>query len=103
MNILGIIPARYHSTRFPGKPLTEINGMTMVQRVYEQCRLTQRLTKVLIATDDERISTHVREFGGNVIMTAPQHVSGTDRCAEIINKDSENNWDVIVNIQGDEP
>jgi len=90
----------------------------MVQRVYEQCRLAKRLTDVLIATDDERIATHIREFGGNVMMTSPQHVSGTDRCAEIVNRPlslsqesekgrngegEQGGWDVIVNIQGDEP
>ncbi len=103
MNILGIIPARYNSTRFPGKPLADINGKSMVQRVYEQCALSKKLSRVLIATDDERIANHIREFGGQVVMTSPQHLSGTDRCAEIISNDSEINWDVVINIQGDEP
>src|SRR6185436_20634786 len=104
MNILGIIPARYNSTRFPGKPLAEINGKTMVQRVYEQCLKAQRLTKTIIATDDDRIANHVREFGGNVMMSSPQHISGTDRCAEIIGKeDPETDWAVVINVQGDEP
>src|SRR5215212_6009353 len=103
MKIIGIIPARYGSTRFPGKPLVDIDGKSMIQRVYEQSSKSNMLSYVVIATDDERIVNHVREFGGNVMMTSPQHVSGTDRCAEIIHNDSENKWDVAVNIQGDEP
>jgi 3-deoxy-manno-octulosonate cytidylyltransferase (CMP-KDO synthetase) len=104
MNILGIIPARYNSTRFPGKPLADINGKTMIQRVYEQASKSKFLSKVLIATDDDRIYNHVREFGGEAIMTSPRHQSGTDRCAEIVNHFPDNvQWDVIINIQGDEP
>ena len=103
MKIIGIIPARYGSTRFPGKPLVDIDGKSMVQRVYEQSSKANLLSRVVIATDDERIMNHVREFGGNVLMSSPQHVSGTDRCAEIIRKESPNEWDVAVNIQGDEP
>ncbi|MBK5286364.1 MAG: 3-deoxy-manno-octulosonate cytidylyltransferase [Bacteroidia bacterium] len=103
MNILGIIPARYGSTRLPGKPLVEINGKTMVQRVYEQAGRSQKLNKVVVATDNDKIFSHVREFGGEVMMTSPQHQSGTDRCAEIISKQEQQMWDVIVNIQGDEP
>jgi 3-deoxy-manno-octulosonate cytidylyltransferase (CMP-KDO synthetase) len=103
MNILGIIPARYNSTRFPGKPLADINGKTMVQRVYEQATKATQLSKVLIATDDDRIYNHIKEFGGEAVMTSPQHQSGTDRCAEIIRNDSSGQWDVVVNIQGDEP
>ncbi len=103
MNIIGIIPARYGSTRFPGKPLVDIDGKTMIQRVYDQCRKSTMLSSVVIATDDERIMTHVNEFGGKVMMTSPQHLSGTDRCAEIIRMDTERTWDVIINIQGDEP
>jgi 3-deoxy-manno-octulosonate cytidylyltransferase (CMP-KDO synthetase) len=102
MKILGIIPVRFHSTRFPGKPLVDVNGKTMVQRVYEQSAKSKALTKVLIATDDERIAKHVREFGGEVVMTSAQHQSGTDRCAEIIRNNTEG-WDIVVNIQGDEP
>jgi 3-deoxy-manno-octulosonate cytidylyltransferase (CMP-KDO synthetase) len=104
MNILGIIPARYNSTRFPGKPLADINGKTMIQRVYEQASKSKYLSKVIIATDDDRIYNHVREFGGEAIMTSPRHQSGTDRCAEIVNHFRENvQWDIVINIQGDEP
>ena len=104
MNILGIIPARYASTRFPGKPLADINGKTMVQRVYEQASKAKRLSNVLIATDDDRIFGHVtHDFGGEARMTSPQHQSGTDRCAEIIRSDLNGRWDVVINIQGDEP
>jgi 3-deoxy-manno-octulosonate cytidylyltransferase (CMP-KDO synthetase) len=103
MNILGIIPARYGSTRFPGKPLADIDGKTMIQRVYEQCIKSKRLSKVIIATDDERIFNHVKEFGGEAVMTSPQHLSGTDRCAEILKKDNAKVWDAVINIQGDEP
>lgn len=103
MNILGIIPARFNSTRFPGKPLVDIEGKSMVQRVYEQCAQSHKLSKVVIATDDERIFNHVIEFGGIPMMTSPRHQSGTDRCAEIINMDSSNQWDIVINIQGDEP
>jgi 3-deoxy-manno-octulosonate cytidylyltransferase (CMP-KDO synthetase) len=103
MKILGIVPARFNSTRFPGKPLADINGKSMIQRVFEQCSLSKKLSKVIIATDDERIATHVREFGGQLMMTSPQHQSGTDRCAEIFSNDAANGWDVVINIQGDEP
>jgi 3-deoxy-manno-octulosonate cytidylyltransferase (CMP-KDO synthetase) len=103
MNIIGIIPARYNSTRFPGKPLADIDGKSMIQRVYEQSIKSKRLSRVIIATDDERIFNHIRDFGGNAVMSSPQHQSGTDRCAEIINADHENTWDAVVNIQGDEP
>jgi 3-deoxy-manno-octulosonate cytidylyltransferase (CMP-KDO synthetase) len=102
MNIIGIIPARYNSTRFPGKPLVDIDGKSMIQRVYEQCILSTKLSKVVIATDDERIFNHVKEFGSTPIMTSPRHQSGTDRCAEIISTSPEK-WDVVINIQGDEP
>ena len=103
MNIIGIVPARYNSSRFPGKPLADINGKSMIQRVVEQCTLSKKLSKVVVATDDERIASHVREFGGQPRMTSPQHLSGTDRCAEIIRNDAENTWDAVINIQGDEP
>ena len=102
MKILGIIPARYGSTRFPGKPLVNINGKSMIQRVYEQSCKSNRLTKVIIATDDERIVKHANEFGGEVVMTSPHHLSGTDRCAEIVARET-GKWDAVVNIQGDEP
>lgn len=103
MNIIGIVPARYGSTRFPGKPLVDINGKSMIQRVYEQCMQSNRLSRLLIATDDERILNHVKEFGGEAIITSPKHQSGTDRCAEIIENIGADKWDVVINIQGDEP
>ncbi len=102
MNVLGIIPARYHSSRFPGKPLVNIHGKSMIQRVYEQAKKCKELNDLIIATDDIRIFTHVKSFNGNVKMTAKNHQSGTDRCAEIIQK-IDKKFDVIINIQGDEP
>lgn len=102
MNIIGIIPARYASTRFPGKPLTDIGGKSMIQRVYEQAKKSASLADVLVATDDERIKQHVIAFGGNVIMTNMNHQSGTDRCFEAIQNFSSS-ADIIINIQGDEP
>jgi 3-deoxy-manno-octulosonate cytidylyltransferase (CMP-KDO synthetase) len=103
MNIIGIIPARFGSTRFPGKPLADINGKSMIQRVFEQSSKSKKLGKVLIATDDERIMTHVRDFGGSSVLSSPQHQSGTDRCAEVIEKLNAEEWDAVINIQGDEP
>ncbi len=104
MNFIAIIPARYASTRFPGKPLVIINGKTMVHNVYIQAKKV--FEHVYVATDDERIFNEVERFGGNAIMTMKKHKSGTDRCAEAIEKIEllENrSWDVVVNIQGDEP
>ncbi len=101
MKALGIIPARYASSRFPGKPLVDIAGKPMIQRVYEQaCKAD--LTKVVIATDDERIAEAAKAFGGEVLMTSANHPSGTDRCQEACAKVNED-FDVVVNIQGDEP
>lgn len=102
MKILGIIPARYGSTRFPGKPLVDIDGKTMIQRVYEQAKSCTSLTDVVVATDDDRIFNEVTRFGGKVAMTSAEHQSGTDRCAEVINNINEI-YDVVINIQGDEP
>jgi len=102
MKILGIIPSRYASSRFPGKPLANINGKSMIQRVYEQAGKAQVLSKVIIATDDHRIYNHVKSWGGEVMMTSAKHGSGTDRCQEVLNKQNEH-FDIIVNIQGDEP
>lgn len=102
MKILGIIPARFGSTRFPGKPLVDIDGKTMIQRVYEQAKQTQQLNDVVVATDDQRIVDEANRFGGKVVMTAATHQSGTDRCAEVVSKLKEE-YDVIINIQGDEP
>ncbi|KKX49968.1 3-deoxy-manno-octulosonate cytidylyltransferase [Sphingobacterium sp. IITKGP-BTPF85] len=101
MKVIGIIPARYASSRFPGKPLVGIGGKSMIQRVYEQVKNTSCLHEVIVATDDDRIAEHVKSFAGNVIMTASSHQSGTDRCAEVIAKVS--GFDIVINIQGDEP
>jgi 3-deoxy-manno-octulosonate cytidylyltransferase (CMP-KDO synthetase) len=100
MTFLGIIPARYASTRFPGKPLVDMLGKPMIQRVYEQ--VVDSLDDVIVATDDKRIFSAVEAFGGKVVMTSPDHRSGTDRCFEAYAK-SNTTYDVIVNIQGDEP
>jgi len=100
MKFLGIIPARYASTRFPGKPLADIGGKLMIQRVYEQ--VAPCLDDVWVATDDERILKAVESFGGKAVMTSDQHRSGTDRCLEASRKIG-GNYDVIINIQGDEP
>ncbi|OFY90289.1 MAG: 3-deoxy-manno-octulosonate cytidylyltransferase [Bacteroidetes bacterium RIFCSPLOWO2_12_FULL_31_6] len=102
MKIIGIIPSRFGSTRFPGKPLININGKSMIERVYEQAKKAKSLAEVIVATDDERIFKHVKSFGGKVIMTSSTHESGTERCAEVIYKMSEP-YDVVINIQGDEP
>ncbi|MBB6610826.1 3-deoxy-manno-octulosonate cytidylyltransferase [Pontibacter sp. Tf4] len=101
MDVLGIIPARFASTRFPGKPLTDINGKTMIRRVYEQASASG-LAEVIVATDDDRIYNHVTGFGGKAIMTAEHHQSGTDRCFEAY-KLHDKPYEYIVNIQGDEP
>ena len=102
MKVIGIIPARYASSRFPGKPLADILGKTMIQRVYEQCKKASSLSKVIVATDDERIFNHVLGFGGKAIMTSNTHPSGTDRCNEVIHSLKEK-YDLAINIQGDEP
>ncbi len=100
--IAGIIPARYASTRFPGKPLIDIEGRSMIQRVYEQAKKSTALGKVVVATDDERIMQHVQGFGGEAVMTGAQHASGTDRCWDALQQlGTEYNY--VVNIQGDEP
>ena len=101
MKIAGIIPARYASTRFPGKPLIDIGGKSMIRRVYEQASKSEMLTDVIVATDDQRIADHVAGFGGMVQMTSASHQSGTDRCAEVALKFPQS--DVFINIQGDEP
>jgi len=101
MRILGVIPARYESSRFPGKPLIDIAGKSMIERVYNQCLKSSLLSKVIVATDDQRIADHVSLFGGNVAMTSIKHQSGTDRCAEVANYNPE--FDILINIQGDEP
>ena len=101
MNVIGVIPARYDSSRFPGKPLVDIGGKSMIQRVYEQCSKSTSISKLIVATDDQRIADHVELFGGNVTLTSINHQSGTDRCAEVANNYPE--FDILINIQGDEP
>jgi len=101
MNIIGIIPARYASTRFPGKPLIDIGGKSMIQRVYEQALKATSLKLVIVATDDERIVEHVKTFGGDVMLTESDHQSGTDRCSEVVRR--LDGFDIAINIQGDEP
>jgi 3-deoxy-manno-octulosonate cytidylyltransferase (CMP-KDO synthetase) len=101
LKVLGIIPARYKSTRFEGKPLADIAGKTMIQRVYEQCLQAASLSEVIVATDDGRIMETVKNFGGNVLMTSSTHMNGTSRCTEI--SASLPQFDYIINIQGDEP
>jgi 3-deoxy-manno-octulosonate cytidylyltransferase (CMP-KDO synthetase) len=126
MKILGVIPARYASTRFPAKPLVMIDGKSMIQRVYEQAKKCKSLARVVVATDDKRIFDHVKSFGGDVLMTSETHQSGTDRCAEVVEQlnfeiqtahiDSdvapvfgkitprfEGIFTAVINIQGDEP
>ncbi|NTW33847.1 MAG: 3-deoxy-manno-octulosonate cytidylyltransferase [Bacteroidetes bacterium] len=107
MNFIGIIPARYMSSRFPGKALFVIEGKTMIQRVYEQAKQSSALAELYVATDDVSIENHVKKFGGKVVMTAIDHSCGTERCLEafnIINVDGKySDDDVIINIQGDEP
>ncbi len=100
MKYIGIIPARFASSRFPGKPLADINGKTLIRRVYEQ--VDGILDETVVATDDKRIADAVQSFGGNVIMTSEKHQSGTDRCYEAFTK-TVGTFDVIINIQGDEP
>jgi 3-deoxy-manno-octulosonate cytidylyltransferase (CMP-KDO synthetase) len=100
--IIGIIPARYASTRFPAKPLVDIAGKSMIQRVYEQCKKSKSLSEVVVATDHELIFRAVEEFGGKAVMTAENHPSGTDRCYEAFQK-SGGDFDYAINIQGDEP
>lgn len=103
LRILGVIPARMASTRLPGKPLVDIGGMSMVQRVVQQARGSTRLADVLVATDDELIVDHVKRFGGKAVLTAATHPSGTDRCFEALEKAGVQAFDAVVNIQGDEP
>tara|TARA_B100000780_G_scaffold120214_1_gene84244 strand:- start:4 stop:717 length:714 start_codon:yes stop_codon:yes gene_type:complete len=102
VKIIGIIPSRFGSSRFPGKPLADILGKSMIQRVYEQCKKASSLSKVVVATDDEKIFNHVIDFGGQVMMTSESHISGTDRCNEVIQSLDEK-YDIAINIQGDEP
>ncbi len=100
LKVIGIIPARYGSSRFPGKPLAILGGKTVIERVWQQA--SSVLDAVVVATDDQRIADAVAAFGGNAVMTSPNHKSGTDRCREayIANNGNE---DIVINIQGDEP
>ena len=99
---IGIIPARFASTRFPGKPLADIGGKTMIERVYRQAQKSTLLSSIIVATDNPAIREEVTRFGGEVCMTSPDHPSGTDRCAEVL--DTMNlACDAVINIQGDEP
>lgn len=100
MKVVAILPARYGSTRFPGKPLVDIAGKPMIQHVYERTALTKSVDRVIVATDDERIRSAVESFGGEVEMTRDDHPSGTDRLAEVAGRIEA---DLIVNVQGDEP
>jgi 3-deoxy-manno-octulosonate cytidylyltransferase (CMP-KDO synthetase) len=102
-NVVAIIPARYHSNRFEGKPLARIAGKPMIQHVYERATAVKLLSRVAVATDDERIADCVRGFGGEVVMTSPDHASGTDRLAEAATLLDIAEQDVVVNIQGDQP
>jgi 3-deoxy-manno-octulosonate cytidylyltransferase (CMP-KDO synthetase) len=100
MKVIGVIPARYGSTRLPAKPLADIGGKTMVQHVYEIAERAKLLDSVVVATDDERVASVVRGFGGRAAVTNPAHASGTDRAAEVA---ASSDADIIVNVQGDEP
>lgn len=100
--ILGVIPARYQSSRFPGKPLAMIEGQSMIMRVYEQAKKCVALHEVIVATDNKAIFGHVNAMGGKAVMTSENHESGTERCAEALQK-TEEEFDIVINIQGDEP
>ena len=102
-DFIGIIPARYGSTRFPGKPLALLGGMPVIERVWRQ--VSKVLTHVVVATDDERIARAVSGFGGEAVMTSAQHRSGTDRCGEVMQTLARQgeHYDVVINLQGDEP
>lgn len=102
MNYIGIIPARYGSTRLPGKPLRDIAGKTLIARVYAQARLS-KADRLIVATDDQRIVSEVNGFGGEVVLTSAQHASGTDRLAEVARQLGLSDDQIVVNIQGDEP
>ena len=102
MKILGVIPARYASSRFEGKPLKEIEGHPMIEWVYKRAKNAD-IDELVVATDDKRIFDAVKKFGGNVVMTSENHENGTSRIIEVINKDEYKNYDFVINIQGDEP
>lgn len=102
MRILGVIPSRFASTRFPGKPLALVCGVSMIERVYRRAEKAARLSGLVVATDDVRIADAVKAFRGQVVMTDPGHPSGTDRCAEVLGQFA-GQYDAVINIQGDEP
>ena len=102
MQVIGIIPSRYASTRFPAKPLVDIGGQSMIKRVYNQVKKSESIAKVIVATDHSKIVEHVKSFGGDVCMTSESHASGTDRCFEVLKKETDP-FDYVINIQGDEP
>lgn len=102
MKILGVIPARYASTRFPGKPLVDLGGKSMIQRVYEQVKRSTSISHVVVATDNTEIFNHALNFGADVCMTSESHVSGTDRCYEALRLQASQ-FDYVINVQGDEP
>ncbi len=103
MKTIGIIPARYESSRFPGKPLADILGLSMIERVYNKCIEANTLDAVYVATDDQRIYDHVLSFDGKVVMTSPNHTNGTERCQEVLTKLDDEDIAFVINIQGDEP
>jgi len=100
MKIIGIIPARFASTRLPGKPLKDIVGKPMIQHVYERVSKAKLLNEIIVATDNEQIIHAVKQFNGNAVMTAENHLNGTTRAAEVVR---EMDFDIIINVQGDEP
>ena len=100
MQVLGVIPARFGATRFPGKPLADIGGKTLVQHVWDRASHCTTLARVVVATEDERVAEHVRSFGGEPVLTRSDHASGTDRLGEVAKREQ---FDYYVNIQGDEP
>ncbi len=102
MRIIGVIPARYGSSRFPGKPLIAIKGVPLIERVWRRASRSKRLDDIIVATDDSRIADAVRAFGGKAVMTSPRCASGTDRLAEVARK-TEPRAGIFINIQGDEP
>src|SRR6476661_2948578 len=100
LEVVAVIPARFASTRFPGKPLADIDGRPMIEHVYRRAESASYVSEVVVATDDLRIATRVSAFGGRVRLTKPTHQSGTDRLAEVVAKIT---CDIAVNVQGDEP
>lgn len=103
MDVIAIIPARYGSTRFPGKPLARQTGKYLIQHVCERVAQAQQVQRCIVATDDERIAEAVRTFGGEAVFTRPDHPSGTDRIAEVVAQSAGDADDIILNVQGDEP